>query len=385
MAKQNSEHREAPAPHGAPAGDGNLPLAPDAEKPQKPKTQTTKRAKAPKPPVVPRRATQIPAETLEQARKEGAEIHRLLEQGIKSFENIEARLRRLEQGAISQAKTPLIFSAVRNAMKDIVPLAKTHEHPDQGFFFRRIDEVLSQLQPILVAHGIFYLPFKVTKDVEVERPVVTPTGTWVQIYTKVTVQWRLYSAIDGSYLECESMGEGMSEQQFSTAAAQTMAEKTMLCDIFSIPVFGAEDPEEMVGERTQSSQPKQYFTAPEATGLPTPSAPVSGNLFEDSIAPPDAEGEKKKRRSRKDEEPQVTTAGGAQLPEESANGKQTIAEAPKDAPLSQGFVNILKINLNAKKITEAALFAHLGISGFAEMTKGHMGQAEAFIKKGAQP
>ena len=148
----------------------------------------------------------------------------------------EQRVENLLRDHERPPQMPLILSAINKIMEEIGPIAKNHEHPDEGFDFRRIDEVLTQLQPLLIRHRVFYVAHEVVKDVETERPVITQDGSrWIQIFTKVTVAWRLYCTLDGSFISCQSVGEGMSEQQFSTASAQTMAEKTMLCDVFAIP------------------------------------------------------------------------------------------------------------------------------------------------------
>lgn len=262
----------------------------------------------------------------------------------------------------------LIFSAMRNVMRGIVPLAKTHENQEGGFWFRKIDEVAAILQPLLVEHGVLTIP-EVLEEKEVERPVVLANGeTFVNIFTKVKVRWHLYSAVDGSCFPnpCVTMGEGMSEQHFSTAAAQTMSYKQMLWIVFCIPVFGAPDPEEASPERSQPSTPKQHFVEPQATT-------DQPDLFGKLDAPTETT-EKKKRRSKSEQEPQSVSVGGALLPTETP--------APtKLVPLTErpGFIKILKDTMVARGVTEAELFAHFEVEEWAQMNESMMNPALAFI------
>lgn len=265
----------------------------------------------------------------------------------------------------SQPKMPLIFSAIRNVMRAIQPLAKTHLH-EEGFDFRKIDELCAILQPLLVEHGVFYAPETLAKT-EVERPVVLPDGTsFVNIFSTCTVRWHIYSAVDGSELPGPviTMGEGVSEQHFSTNAAQTMAEKAMLVKLFNIPIHGALDPEEATPE---SSQPSQSL------GTPTPrqvsNEPQDATLFDVAPVTPT------RRSKRKPLEPQTSVAGGAVA--ESLDAPAVVASGP----LTPGFVKILQSQLKAKGLEEGKLFEHFKVESFDHMTKDQMGPATAFIQE----
>lgn len=282
-----------------------------------------------------------------------------------------------ENGFTPEPRVPLVYSIIRNVMRDIQPIAKEHLHERQQFTFRRIDEILDVLQPLLVDHGLFYTG-DVLEEREIERPVHLATGEqWVQIFTKVKVRYTMHAALDGSSLVVgTTMGEGMSEMQFSTAAAQTMAEKTMLCDVFCIPVHGEDDPEEMTGER---SQPQTYGMPEPRPVTPTPAA-NDGLLFDDFTPPEEsAPTEGKRKRTRKNQEPQVSSVGGATLPEETDTHPADAAPIV-ETPLSEKFVSLLKLRLGAKSLPEQTLFERFQVTGFESLYPSQMNELMAFIE-----
>lgn len=280
-----------------------------------------------------------------------------------------------EQRTVTEPRTPLIFGAIRNIMRGIEPLAKEHEHATEKFFFRTIDEVCALLQPLFVEHGLFCVP-EVLEEREIERVVKGSQGDqWVNIHTKVKVKWHLYCAIDGSSLPypCVTMGEGVSEMHFSTAAAQTMAFKQMLWEVFAIPVRGVDDPEGETVERSQGTAPKKVYVTPQST---TPAAsgpgPVTPGLFDepDEDFGPSDETPKKKRTARTPLGPQTTEAG--------VGAAEFVASVPEE-PLTAGFVKMLESTMKIKGVTEAQLFEHFQVQDWTGIKKSQMAAAQAWI------
>jgi hypothetical protein len=269
----------------------------------------------------------------------------------------------------TEPRTPLIFGAIRNIMRGIEPLAKLHEHEQQGFFFRTIDEVCALLQPLFVEHGLFCVP-EVLEEREIERIVRGSGGDqWVNIHTKVRVRWHLFCAIDGSSLPhpCVTMGEGVSEMHFSTAAAQTMAFKQMLWEVFAIPVRGVDDPEGDTVERSMGTAPKEVYVTPQQTQTqPNPSAPGLFDNAEEDFGDTE-KPEKKKRGPRAPLEPQTTEAG--------------IRDEPPAAeePLTAGFIKMLQSSMQAKGCSEAELFAHFEVQDWTGIKKSQMAYANAWL------
>ncbi len=374
-----SEHEPEQATLLAPVGDGQPQSPETAQTGDKGKRGTRKRAGGEKPATASKRKGVSRENGTVSGNNDGERI---------SLETLKSLVREtIETFQPSEPRTPLIFSTMRKIMGDIIPLAKTHHNEDAGFWFRAIDEVCAHIQPLLVEHGLLAVP-EVLEKTEVERVVKLDSGhSWVNIFSTVRTRWHLRSAIDGSEWPdpCITMGEGMSEQQHSTAAAQTMAYKQMLWQVFCIPVFGVQDPEATIGERSLPST--SHYVTPEAKSV-APDGPTTPGLFDDEI--PDAEPvtteptTKKRRRGR---EPEMVSVGGAALPPTNGNGDETHDSplpAVSEEPLGPGFVNILKTNLGAKKVSEQELFAHFKVEGFDGLKKHQMDEAMAFIQKGPQ-
>ncbi len=267
-----------------------------------------------------------------------------------------------------QPPVKLVHSAIGNAMKEIHAVAKTEKH-EAGFMFRRIDILIAELNPILVKHHLYYRPIKVKKYEQTDRLVKLADGTsFVNIFTTVHVRYRMTCTIDGSYDDAEAIGEGVSEQQFSSNAALTMAEKAYLCDIFCIPVYGEDDPEAANPERSAG------IIAPQAPVYTEPSAKVDGDPQPTLFDPPEATVPTT-RKKKEPKEPQVTATGGATVPAEEP------APAPeKDAPISDGYIKMLRANLKSTGKEETALCEQFKVAAIGELKKGDFEKVLAWIQ-----
>jgi len=266
------------------------------------------------------------------------------------------------------APTPLIFSAINKIMAELAPIAKEHRHEDEDFWFRKIDEMMDTLQPLLVDNHVITVP-EVLEHNTRENPVLLASGErFVQFFTTVKVRWHLYCAVDGSEFPapCVTMGESMSELHFSTNAAQTMAYKQMLVQVLFVPVAG-QDPEAITGSRSQQSTP--------AYRMPEANEPHTGNLFDDTFTPPEEPQHEAKRepgkRARVKKEPQTVVAGIQPTLDEQ--------RPAQGAPISSGFISIVRSTLAAKGVDEQSLLVHLGCDSVETMRTDQMDAAMAFI------
>lgn len=237
---------------------------------------------------------------------------------------------------------PLIHQAVMAIMKAILPIAKTHEHPDEGFNFRLIDELTAPLNALMAANQV-YIGFRVVEYAEKDRPTM---GGQLSIATKVKMEFRLICALDGSATEWDStMGEAMSPSQFSTNAAQTMALKQFLWMKFIIPVMNSDDPE------GQKDFEPQLTTAPVETKT-APSDPATPGLFDEPVYVT---------------QPKATTE--ATKPE--ANGKD----------LSKSSVGILRSLLASHtSIGEADVCERFEVSELGKLKQSQMEDVRQFIE-----
>ena len=74
-----------------------------------------------------------------------------------------------------------IFQAISAAMGDIEPIAKGRRNDKQGFNFRGIDDIMSELQPVLCKHGLFVVP----EALDVIREQKQSTSGGVLLYSIV--------------------------------------------------------------------------------------------------------------------------------------------------------------------------------------------------------
>lgn len=274
-----------------------------------------------------------------------------------------------ETSKAPQTLTGLVYSGINALMQDLQPLAKTEKHPD-GFDFRRIDNIVAEVQPLLVKHKLLYVADEVISNEQIDRTVLLENNVrYVNIHTRVAIRYRWYSTIDGSSVAVVGIGEGVSEQQFSTNAAFTMAEKAMLCDILAIPVFGEDDPEAAAPERSQGAAPPQHFTEPAAMKQPDVN---QVSLFDTADPQATAPPETKKRRSKKDDGQVVTAGTGEAAP--------NMEEVAQHTPLSAGMIKIIQTNLKSAGKTEEQLCEQFKVDSLADMSAGQMGAILAWVK-----
>lgn len=181
-------------------------------------------------------------------------------------------------------KTPLIFERMTKIMSDISAIEKERSNTQgSGYKFRGIDDLYNALHPILAKHEVVMLP-KVLDKTREER--ATKAGG-LSIYTLVTVQYT-FLTIDGTKVECVTMGEGFDSGDKSVNKAMSGAQKYALLQTFCIPTKEEKDSE---GE-TPEVLPLGFSQEPHLP-LPAHKPPVSMVPRAETPAPPDAAKSKK--------------------------------------------------------------------------------------------
>ena len=69
---------------------------------------------------------------------------------------------------------PMIYSAIRNVMKEIGAIGKTSKNTQQGFMFRGIDAVMNAMHPAMAKHRVFVTP----EVIEQSREEASSQGRW---------------------------------------------------------------------------------------------------------------------------------------------------------------------------------------------------------------
>jgi len=131
-----------------------------------------------------------------------------------------------------------IFQAISAAMGDIEPIAKERRNDKQGFNFRGIDDIMSELQPVLFKHGLFVVP----EALDVIREQKQSTSGGVLLYSIVKMRYTFYST-DGSFIQAVVIGEGMDSGDKASNKAMAVAMKYALLQVFCIPTEDAKDPD----------------------------------------------------------------------------------------------------------------------------------------------
>jgi hypothetical protein len=122
-----------------------------------------------------------------------------------------------------------IHVAMSKVMAEIRAIEKSNRNQQQGYAFRGIDDVFNALQPILVAHGVWYTPEAVENDHEWRQ---TKSGGW-QHSTILKIRYRFYGPA-GDSITMETIGESADSADKSTQQAMSQALKSGLLQTFCI-------------------------------------------------------------------------------------------------------------------------------------------------------
>jgi hypothetical protein len=150
-----------------------------------------------------------------------------------------------------------IYKAITGAMKDIEPIAKNRKNQQQGFLYRGVDDVMTELAPILVKHGIFIVP-EVMEQKREERQ--TKGGSTLN-YSILKVAFH-FTTDDGSKITAVVIGEGMDSGDKASNKALSIAFKYACLQVFCIPTEDSKDPD----DTTPPSSAPMCQKPPKSTG-----------------------------------------------------------------------------------------------------------------------
>lgn len=131
-----------------------------------------------------------------------------------------------------------IYEAILNVMNDAPIIGKNRKNTIQGYSFRGIDDLYTEMHDILVKHKVFTVP-EVLSEVHEERP--TKSGG-LSIYRILKVKYKFYTD-DGSFIEAVVVGEAMDSSDKSSNKALSAAHKYALLQVFCIPTDEPKDSE----------------------------------------------------------------------------------------------------------------------------------------------
>lgn len=129
-----------------------------------------------------------------------------------------------------EGKTPEIYASICGVMEDIGAVSKGDTNKTQGFKYRGIDAVMNALSPAMRKHKIFCTP----ELLEQTREERTSAKGATLIYSICRMRYRFY-AIDGSYVDAITVGEGMDSGDKASNKAMAIAFKYACFQTFCIP------------------------------------------------------------------------------------------------------------------------------------------------------
>ena len=150
------------------------------------------------------------------------------------------------------SEAPHVYAAISAVMAHMSKegISKDRKNQQQGYNFRGIDDMYNALSSVLAANKLIIIPF--VQDMQREERT-TKNGGMV-MYTILTVDFKLVSAVDGSNDTARMVGEAMDSGDKSSNKSQSAALKYAAMQVFMIPTEGDNDADATTHE-VQARQP----------------------------------------------------------------------------------------------------------------------------------
>lgn len=147
-----------------------------------------------------------------------------------------------------------VFKSIANITGELAKqgISKDRKNQQQGYAFRGIDDIYNTLSKLLAENELCIFPFCEYRETT-ER---TTQKGGVIFYTTVKMKYKLVSAIDGSSVECCTVGEAMDSADKSTNKAMSAAYKYLCLQIFCIPTEGDNDADATTPDPVRPQQKK---------------------------------------------------------------------------------------------------------------------------------
>lgn len=189
--------------------------------------------------------------------------------------------------AIQGADVSNIYTAINRVMRDIGAVGKAGENKEQKYNFRAIDDVYNALHPALVKHGVFITPTIIDRHVDIletEKYDNYKKTNYIQrsYHAVLTVKFR-FNSVDGSFVEAQTVGEGIDYSDKALNKAMSGAFKYACFQVFAIPtremlidsetetlpIGSAPAPKSAPAAKPQpAAAPDYHAEAPPETGAP---------------------------------------------------------------------------------------------------------------------
>ena len=115
------------------------------------------------------------------------------------------------------------------------------------YAYRGIEAVYAALSPLLPKYHVVISPVRIEKEPD------STAGKMRLVRIKVTYQ--ITSTEDGSHFCVESLGEGVDSQDKAAGKAMSYAYKSLMFQLFCIPVAGTPDPDDKPSPPAEQAHP----------------------------------------------------------------------------------------------------------------------------------
>lgn len=181
-----------------------------------------------------------------------------------------------EQKPTPSTSVPKVHAAIVAVMAEIGAIEKTKRNEQQNFMFRGVGDAMAACQPLFVKHKLYIRPVKVSADStkgNIDRDGKPRAG----LHSRQTIVYRVTSAEDGSFVDCESTGEAMDFGDKAAGKVMSVSFKFLIFQLFCIPDHNPEnDPDGQSpgeppddGRRQQTQGRTQSRPAAQAKSEPT--------------------------------------------------------------------------------------------------------------------
>lgn len=151
-----------------------------------------------------------------------------------SIANIQQNTQPWEQ---VQQSAPKIYKAIIAAKKEVGVIGKNAATDQRGgakYDYRKFDDVINVVAPLMDRHGLMIIPQIISKE---ERQ----DGS--KHFVTLTMEFRLF-AEDGSFVVGSQVGEAFDVGDKAATKAQTVALRIFYCTVFNIAYEEMRDPED---------------------------------------------------------------------------------------------------------------------------------------------
>lgn len=177
--------------------------------------------------------------------------------------------------------TPAVFPALLAVQGELDAIAKARrvtEGPAR-FAFRGVDDIMNALHPALVRHGLLVLP-QVQERIP-EARTTSKGGTMNVVHLRVRFT---FTAADGSTTRAEAWGEGQDSGDKATGKAHSMAYKSAMLQVFSIPTEPGEVDDADHDTTPAAPRAREAAPAPQERPSAPPQRPAHLGTFYEALS-----------------------------------------------------------------------------------------------------